>query len=108
MTKACVFCEIIAGRTPAHVVLAGDEEHVAGEERPHVEEREEVVVVEHDARRKLAGGDAAEDAARQSVRRPASARPSVTSSAYSRPPPTGSPLASRVTFSPIGLTSRAR
>ena len=30
-------------------------------------------------------------------RRPASARPSVTSSAYSRSPPTGSPLASRVT-----------
>ena len=29
--------------------------------------------------------------------RPASARPSVTSSAYSRSPPTGSPLASRVT-----------
>src|SRR5262249_50414532 len=30
-------------------------------------------------------------------RRPASARPSVTSSAYSRSPPTGSPLARRVT-----------
>src|SRR5207245_10037442 len=30
-------------------------------------------------------------------RRPASARPSVTSSAYSRSPPTGNPLASRVT-----------
>ena len=30
-------------------------------------------------------------------RRPARARPSVTSSAYSRSPPTGSPLASRVT-----------
>ena len=30
-------------------------------------------------------------------RRPVSARPSVTSSAYSRSPPTGSPLASRVT-----------
>ena len=31
------------------------------------------------------------------ARRPASARPSVTSSAYSRSPPTGSPLARRVT-----------
>ena len=31
------------------------------------------------------------------ARRPASARPSVTSSAYSRSPPTGRPLASRVT-----------
>ena len=30
-------------------------------------------------------------------RRPASARPRVTSSAYSRSPPTGSPLARRVT-----------
>ena len=33
----------------------------------------------------------------QRSRRPANARPSVTSSAYSRSPPTGSPLASRVT-----------
>ncbi len=41
-------------------------------------------------------------------RRPENARPSVTSSAYSRSPPTGSPLASRVTVRPIGLTSRAR
>ena len=43
-----------------------------------------------------------------SSRRPSKARPSVTSSAYSRSPPTGSPLASRVTRRPIGLTSRAR
>ena len=42
------------------------------------------------------------------VRRPENARPKVTSSAYSKSPPTGSPLASRVTVSPIGLTSRAR
>src|SRR4051812_27419943 len=41
-------------------------------------------------------------------RRPSNARPSVTSSAYSRSPPTGSPLASRETASPIGETSRAR
>ena len=34
-------------------------------------------------------------------RRPSNARPSVTSSAYSRSPPTGSPLASRETASPI-------
>src|SRR5262249_18588283 len=41
-------------------------------------------------------------------RRPSSARPSVTSSAYSRSPPTGSPLAMRVTRRPSGLSSRAR
>ena len=35
-------------------------------------------------------------------RRPSNARPSVTSSAYSRSPPTGSPLASRETARPIG------
>ena len=39
---------------------------------------------------------------------PSNARPRVTSSAYSRSPPTGRPLASRVTRSPIGLSSRAR
>ncbi len=33
-------------------------------------------------------------------RRPSNARPRVSSSAYSRSPPTGSPLASRVTFRP--------
>ena len=43
-----------------------------------------------------------------SRRRPSKARPRVTSSAYSRSPPTGSPLAGRVTRMPIGLTSRAR
>ena len=42
-----------------------------------------------------------------SSRRPSKARPSVTSSAYSRSPPTGSPLAGLVTRSPSGLTSRA-
>ena len=36
------------------------------------------------------------------LRLPANARPRVTSSAYSRSPPTGSPLASRVTRNPIG------
>ena len=41
-------------------------------------------------------------------RRASSARPSVTSSAYSRSPPTGSPLAIRVTLMPSGLMSRAR
>ena len=41
-------------------------------------------------------------------RRPENARPRVTSSAYSRSPPTGRPLASRVTTRSIGATSRAR
>src|SRR5215211_7124264 len=41
-------------------------------------------------------------------RRPSNARPSVTSSAYSRSPPTGRPLASRDTVRPIGPTSRAK
>ena len=41
-------------------------------------------------------------------RRASSARPSVTSSAYSKSPPTGSPDAIRVTFTPSGLMSRAR
>lgn len=36
------------------------------------------------------------------------ARPSVTSSANSKSPPTGRPLASRVTVMPKGLISRAR
>ena len=40
-----------------------------------------------------------------SLRRPV---PRVTSSAYSRSPPTGSPLASRVTRKPIGRSSRVR
>ena len=39
---------------------------------------------------------------------PANARPSVTSSAYSRSPPTGSPLAKRDTRNPIGDNSRVR
>src|SRR6476661_8286626 len=39
---------------------------------------------------------------------PANARPSVTSSAYSRSPPTGSPLAKRVTRKPIGSSRRVR
>ena len=43
-----------------------------------------------------------------SSRLPSKARPRVTSSAYSRSPPTGSPLAGLVTRIPIGLTSRAR
>ena len=38
-------------------------------------------------------------------RRPSRAWPSVTSSAYSRSPPTGRPLASRVTRTPTGLSS---
>ncbi len=42
------------------------------------------------------------------ARRPEKARPRVTSSAYSRSPPTGSPLASLLTVTPIGLISRAR
>src|SRR5439155_6930127 len=40
-------------------------------------------------------------------RRPSSAWPSVTSSAYSRSPPTGRPLASRVTRTPEGRSSAA-
>src|SRR5205085_1253888 len=39
-------------------------------------------------------------------RRPSRARPKVSSSAYSRSPPTGSPLAGRVTLTPSGLRSR--
>ncbi len=41
-------------------------------------------------------------------RRPPRARPKVTSSAYSRSPPTGSPLASRVTATPSGDSKRSR
>ena len=41
-------------------------------------------------------------------RRPTKALPSVTSSAYSRSPPTGSPLASRVIRSPNSLSIRVR
>ncbi len=41
-------------------------------------------------------------------RRPASERPSVTSSVYSMSPPTGMPKARRVTRTPRGLSSRAR
>ncbi len=41
-------------------------------------------------------------------RRHSMARPKVTSSAYSSSPPTGSPLAMRVTFTPSGLIRRAR
>ena len=37
-----------------------------------------------------------------------SARPSVSSSAYSRSLPTGTPMAMRVTRTPSGLSSRAR
>ena len=46
--------------------------------------------------------------AAQTRRRPSKARPSVTSSAYSRSPPTGSPLASRETATPSGPIMRAR
>src|SRR2546423_4936469 len=45
---------------------------------------------------------------RHTARRPSNARPSVISSAYSRSPPTGRPLASRVTAMPMGFTMRAR
>ncbi len=41
-------------------------------------------------------------------RRPASERPSVTSSVYSMSPPTGMPKARRVTLRPRGLSTRAR
>ena len=41
-------------------------------------------------------------------RLPSKARPRVTSSAYSRSPPTGSPLARRVTRKPIGRSNRVR
>lgn len=43
-----------------------------------------------------------------SSRRDSMARPSVTSSAYSSSPPTGRPLAKRVTRMPSGLMMRAR
>ena len=43
-----------------------------------------------------------------SARRASMARPKVSSSAYSRSPPTGSPLARRVTVMPSGLMVRAR
>src|SRR5436305_4928729 len=41
-------------------------------------------------------------------RRPASDRPSVTSSVYSMSPPTGMPKARRVTLTPRGFSRRAR
>ncbi len=43
-----------------------------------------------------------------SVRRASIARPSVSSSAYSRSPPTGRPLARRLTSMPRGLMVRAK
>ena len=43
-----------------------------------------------------------------SVRRASIARPRVSSSAYSRSPPTGRPLANRLTVTPSGLMVRAR
>ena len=81
------------------VVLARDEQRVAGEQRPGVEEAEPALVLVDDVGRRAPGDDLAEDAGLRghSARRPASARPSVTSSAYSRSPPTGRPDASRVT-----------
>ena len=45
---------------------------------------------------------------RYSTRLASSALPSVTSSANSRSPPTGRPLARRVTLMPKGLIRRAR
>ncbi len=42
------------------------------------------------------------------LRRPSKARPSVTSSAYSKSPPTGSPDARRVTTMPMDFSIRAR
>ena len=42
------------------------------------------------------------------ARRPSKALPRVISSAYSRSPPTGNPLASRVTAMPMGLIMIAR
>ena len=51
------------------------------------------------------GGEVAEG---HISRRPASERPSVTSSVYSMSPPTGMPKARRVTRTPRGLSSRAR
>ena len=45
---------------------------------------------------------------RYSARRASMARPKVSSSAYSRSPPTGRPLARRVTVTPSGLMVRAR
>ena len=44
-------------------VLAWHEQHVTGEERPGVQERDEVVVLEHEVRGNLARDDPAEDAA---------------------------------------------
>ena len=51
---------------------------------------------------------ARDEAQASSSRRPENARPRVTSSAYSRSPPTGSPLASRLTRIPSGVISRPR
>ena len=44
----------------------------------------------------------------QISRRPSRARLRVTSSAYSRSPPTGNPRARRVTRTPLGCSNRAR
>src|SRR3954453_2274977 len=45
------------------------------------------------------------DGQTSSARRPSKARPRVTSSAYSRSPPTGKPLARRGTRSPLGFST---
>ena len=50
----------------------------------------------------------AKERGHQSSRRVSIARPSVTSSANSRSPPTGRPLASRETLTPSGLINRAK
>jgi hypothetical protein len=63
----------------------------------------------HDAAMRLARiADGTPAAQASTSRRPSRARPSVSSSAYSRSPPTGRPDAMRVTFTPSGLSRRAR
>ena len=52
--------------------------------------------------------DASSAGQASTVRRPSRARPRVTSSAYSRSPPTGRPLAIRVTRTPEPCNARAR
>ena len=81
-------------------VLGGAAE---GLQRLDLHDRFQDLVLSHPPPQSSAGPAGQSRPSSTAERLPANARPSVTSSAYSRSPPTGSPLASRVTRRPIVL-----
>ena len=108
-------------RGEEHAAGVGDAHHRARDRRAE----DEAVDGEDDAEEAVAGetrygaADEEKERGRQGVgvrqhhsgqtsRRPSSALVIVTSSAYSRSLPTGTPIAMRVTLTPSGLSSRAR